>query len=279
MEGSDSTIITIFIVSTLIVLVLVVAIVSFVLLYQRRMLQQEMRLRDMEMTHQNALLAASLDSQERERARIARDLHDSVGMMLSTLHLTIRQYGLKGEPDEARTALVGRASEMLGETIGTVRRISHDLLPPELEMLGLLPSLERIAADINEAGGLRVDVRFPNRYRRLDVKRELLLFRIVQELLSNTIRHSGATVASILIEQVGEALTMIYEDNGSGLGADSGHTNSGEGDGSGRQGLGMKGIESRARSLGAHITWNGNDSGGMHMRLRLPVNQQEEPRS
>jgi len=264
MPGSDSTVITIFVVSTLVVLVFVVIVVSFVLLYQRRILQQQMRMRDREVGFQRELLAATLESQERERERIAKDLHDSVGVMLSTLNLTIRRYGSKGEPDERRTEMVDKASDIISGTIATVRRISHNLLPPELEMLGLKAALERLAEEVGEAGGLKVSLKFPMKYRRLPVRHEMLLFRIAQELLNNTMKHSGASEASIALERSGDSVTFSYSDNGIGLPKAMEADHAGD-----VAGLGLNSIESRARTLGAELHWDSERETGMALRLRF----------
>ena len=264
MEGSDSTIITIFIVSTLIVLVLVVTIVSFVLLYQRKVLQQQMTMQNREVDFQRELMAATLESQEVERKRIAKDLHDSVGVMLSTLQLIIKQYGSKGEPDPKRTEIVEKSSEIIQSTITTVRRISHDLLPPELAMLGLKAALERTADDINQTGQLHVHVEFPQQYERLPIKHETILFRVAQELLNNTLKHSGASEATITLQRNGQSLAFSYTDNGKGI--PDKLLNPGEHE---VQGIGLKNIEGRSQSLGANVSWGRNGSSGMRLDITL----------
>ena len=262
MEGSDSTIITIFIVSTLIVLVLVVTIVSFVLLYQRKVLQQQMIMQNREVDFQRELMEATLESQEVERSRIAKDLHDSVGVMLSTLQLIIKQYGSKGEPDPQRTEVVEKSSEIIQSTITTVRRISHNLIPPELSMLGLKAALERIADDINQAEQLQLHVEFPRNYKRLPVKHETILFRVAQELLNNTLKHSGASEAHIRLERKGEDVTFSYADNGKGISDKLFASEEQE-----VRGLGLKNIEGRCRSLGAEVSWNRNRQPGMSIAI------------
>ncbi len=258
MEGSDSTIITIFVVSTLIVLVLVVTIVSFVLLYQRKVLQQQMTMQNREVDFQRQLMAATLESQEVERSRIAKDLHDSVGVMLSTLQLIIKQYGSKGEPDPKRAEIVAKSSEIIQSTITTVRRISHDLLPPELAMLGLKAAIERTADDVNQTGQIHLQVEFPQKYERLPIKHETILFRIAQELLNNTLKHSGASKAIVTLQRKGEDVMFSYADNGKGIALELLDAEKQE-----VRGLGLKNIEGRSRSLGADIHWNSNGSSGM----------------
>ncbi len=270
MDGSDSTIITIFIVSALIVLVLVVTIVLFVLLYQRKMLQQQMSLQHLEVDFQKELLAATLESQEVERSRIARDLHDSVGVMLSTLQLMLKRYD-RGETDPEKKGMVGKSSEIITETIATVRRISHNLLPPELELLGLRTALEQVAGEISRTGTLRVDLEVRGIEERLPVRREMLLFRIAQELLNNTLKHAEATEATMRLEEEGGEITFIYTDNGRGLPP---HLLDPEG----RRGgcLGLSNIESRARSLGGTLRRESSAGAGMRCELtfkRLPTEE------
>ncbi len=267
MAESDSTVITIFIVSALIVLVLVATIVLFVLLYQRKVLQQQMMVQHLEVDFQKELLAATLESQEVERRRIARDLHDSVGVMLSTLRLLIKQYGSKGEAGSKKQEMVEKSSEIIGSTIATVRRLSHNLLPPELEMLGLQAALEQTASGITETEGLHIEIFFPQNYERLTVKAEMILFRIAQELLNNTLKHSGASEAEIRLEKKGVDITFTYRDNGKGF-PDGPVPDRKE-----FQGLGMKNIESRARSLDGSVSWGSTTASGMHFKTTFKIPQ------
>ncbi|MCB0714255.1 MAG: sensor histidine kinase [Ignavibacteriae bacterium] len=267
MQGSDSTIITIFIVSALIVLVLVVMIVLFTLLYQRKVLQQQMSLQDLEVNFQRELLAATLESQEVEQSRIARDLHDSVGVMLSTLQLILKNYGSRGGADEKGKEVIAKSTEILGSTIETVRRISHDLHPPELELLGLQATLEQTTHTINQTRELEVYLEFSTEFGRLPIKYELLLFRIIQELLNNTLKHSGASEVDIILREERGTITLLYTDNGKGIPEHLFNVKE-----SGVRGLGLKNIESRARSLGASFRWDtAKDSGmGLELKMNLP---------
>lgn len=264
MDGSDSTIITIFIVSTLIVLVLVVIIVSFVLLYQRKVLQQQMSMQNLEVKFQKELLATVLESQEVERSRIAKDLHDSVGVMLSTLQLMIKQYGNRDRQDSGRSKMVADTSEIIADTITTVRRISHNLLPPELEMLGLQAALEQLACSISRMEGLEVHTEFSEQFGRLPLKTEMRLFRIAQELLNNTLKHSGASEAAISLAEKDGRITFAYRDNGRGIPQSLIDTGAGE-----TGGLGLNSIRSRAQSLDAKLSWNQTASAGMHLSLEF----------
>lgn len=265
MQGSDSPIIAVFVVSALIVLLLVGVIVAFVLLYQRRLLQQRMAVQDMEVMFQKELLSATLQSQEAERSRIAKDLHDSVGVMLSTLQLVIKRYGSRGETPEQKADMVAQSTAIIDSTIGTVRRISHDLLPPELELMGIAAALEQIVWRVNEAGTLHVDLDCLDRTERLPADYEIMLYRIVQELLNNTMKHSGGTRASILIERREEHILLRYRDNGCGIPPELvGSARAVRG------GLGLYSIETRARSLGGAVVWGSDGGGGMSVEILFP---------
>lgn len=273
MQGSDSTIIAIFVVSALIVLILVGIIIAFVLLYQRRVLQQRMSLQELEVALQKELLAATLAGQEAERSRIAKDLHDSVGVMLSTLQLVIKRYGSRGVSPEQKADMVAQSTAIIDSTITTVRRISHDLLPPELELLGLWAALEQAAWRINEVGGVQVCLQLPENLRRLPAGHEIILYRIVQELLNNTLKHSGGTACTVCVEWRGESLVLRYSDNGQGIPPEL--------VGPGRKvsgGLGLRSIETRAHGLGGSVLWNSRtESAGMSVEIifSLPPSQQQ----
>lgn len=266
MPGSDSPIIAIFVVSALIVLLLVGVIVAFVLLYQRRVLQQQMLSQDREVAFQRELLSATLQSQEAERSRIAKDLHDSVGVMLSTLQLVIKRYGSRADTPEQKDAMVAQSTSIIDSTITTVRRISHDLLPPELELMGLQAALEHLVWRINEVGNLHLTLNFCDYAERFPSHYEITFYRIVQELLNNTLKHSGASSAVITIQHHATDLVLRYTDNGKGIAPELIGPERGT-----RGGLGLHNIETRAHLLGASVRWDSEATSGMSIEFHFPL--------
>lgn len=163
----------VFLVSALLMIILVGFIIFFVLVYQKRLIRQQMHLQALEAQHQRKLLAASIDTQEKERRRIARDLHDEIGAMLSTLKLQIGQFKRQMKEEPRALAFSEQTQEILTETIQQVRQISHDLLPPLLERFGLSAALKGLLERIDAEGELQTSFQIVGKELRLPTNQEL----------------------------------------------------------------------------------------------------------
>lgn len=216
-------------------------VVLFFFIYQKRMLSQQLRLSEMGAAHRAELLHSNIEQVEAERKRIAADLHDEVGSIFSTLKLKINQL----ERGEGAEKLLADSREIIDAGISSVRRISHTITPPGLDMFGLADALENLC---DKVGGpqLRVDFSCPDDFPRLGAKVELGLYRILQELLNNTLRHAAATEIKVMLTRSTEAVTMTYADNGRGF--DPAVLQK-------RPGLGWMNIEARASQLQARLEW------------------------
>lgn len=236
---------------------LTMIIIVFVLVYQRKLLKQKRQQEAAETAYQLALLDANVKSQEIERQRIARDLHDGVGVMLSTTQLYFDQLvedtpGLNQEAKE-------KINELLEDTVQSVRHISADLRPVVLENLGLAEAIAELSDKVSKAAKIQSD--FSSEYAAaLPKDQELVVYRIVQELLTNTIRHAGASNISIDLQATDERFRLTYQDDGIGLDSDSQHVS---------KGLGLKNIESRVKILSGNFTIHDRSEKGVFMSLSI----------
>ena len=155
--------------------------------------------------------------QEQERRRLARELHDEVGQILTGLDLTLKNGGRLG--DDGLRAAVGEAREMLRDLTARVRDLSLRLRPSMLDDLGLAPALEWHLGRFTAQTGVRVAFRHAGLGRRFSPEGETAAYRIVQEALTNVARHSGATEAEVRISLDGGRFRLEIEDRGSGFDA------------------------------------------------------------
>ena len=158
-------------------------------------------------------------AQEEERKRIARELHDDTAQVLSSLsrqldNLLIAKKGALAEED---VAFVRDLQDQLSRGLQAVHRFSQDLRPSLLDDLGLLPALRSMAKDISEREGIATEVNVAGAERRLPPEVELLIFRIVQEALSNVCRHAEATEVLVGIEFARGNTKVMVQDNGRGF--------------------------------------------------------------
>ncbi|MEM9985449.1 MAG: tetratricopeptide repeat protein, partial [Bacteroidota bacterium] len=199
---------------------------------------QQRRSREKEITHQKEMLNSTILTQENERQRIAKDLHDSVGSKLSVMNLFLHQ--LTRRSPEAKDELDDMLG-VVGDTIQTTRRISYDLLPPTLASFGLAQAVEELGEQLAQADGPAINVETEGeRLKNLDPLIELNLFRVVQELLNNTLKYARAQSVNIRLVQGPDKLILQYEDDGRGFDPASSLN---------QKGLGMQNIRSRLQMI------------------------------
>lgn len=232
---------------TLAMVSLTLGIVFFVIFHQRKVTRFNAELKKMEDEKQQALLNASIKFQEEERNRIAADLHDDVGPLLATARLYLNENIINQEP-AAQLQSIFSAKQIIDDAIQLIRNISHSMMPPTLKNFGLESAMGDLFQKINGSGTLNASVRFHDYRTRLKLDQELLIFRIVQELINNIIKHSGAGFIHLTQNANATHSYIRLHHDGKGLvQADFerlSHTSAG---------LGLKNITSRVRVLNGRI--------------------------
>ncbi|MCX2740991.1 sensor histidine kinase [Pontibacter anaerobius] len=256
---------------TPVMLMLAVGIIVFVVLYQRRMLQHQEQLRQLQSVKQQQLLEATLHAQEEERRRVARDLHDEVGAMLALIRLNLHQMVSNTEvKDEQLLANAQNMKQQLDEVLNSVRRISHDLMPVILEKLGLAQALDALRRTFATTGHIELIISYNDKSIRLKPQHELLLYRMVQELLNNTIKHANATQISIDLQFTPAETKLTYKDNGVGFDmvtVQQEQALSG--------GLGIMSLQSRAALLNGSIAITSRPGSGTTAIITIPATSPE----
>ncbi len=235
------------IIGTGIMLIMAMFIVLFVMYYQRKQIEQQMRVKDMEAEFQRKLLEVSMASTEAERRRIAQDLHDDIGALLSVTKLTFNAlYGQLGSKEQAER-LAKQVREALDETISHVRRISRELVPTTLERFGLPAALQEFAAKSNHDHAIRITFGFSGDENiRLEAKTELMLYRVAQELITNALKHSEGTNVHVQLSLPPRQFGLVVEDNGLGFQLNEVQART-------SPGLGLDNIEGRLRIISGQI--------------------------
>jgi signal transduction histidine kinase len=241
-ETGITDITTVYYIGSLGMIVLAVAIFFFFVAYQKRILKKELELTRIKSEQQEEILRNTIMAQEKERKRIARDLHDEVGAMLSVVKLNVGQIEKKSESGKAKF-LAGETKSYLDEVIAQVRRISRDLLPPSLEKLGLNFAIRELANWINKSGKVKIEYWNGGEPVRFDTKRELAVFRIIQEVINNAIKHAEASLIKVSTRFSGSVLAVSVSDNGKGFDLDEKFAT----------GLGLKNLESRSGVINARF--------------------------
>jgi two-component system, NarL family, sensor kinase len=199
-------------------LLLATALFFLFVFYQRRIKKFNAQLLALEKKQQQLLLDASLRYQEEERKKLSANLHDDAGPLLATARLYLNDQLLEQNKDtQAQTIAMARS--ILDEAIELVRSISHDLIPPTLKNFGLHSAINDLVKKINGAGVVTATATFTSYEKRFSEEKEMIVYRIVLELLNNILKHSHATFIDIeqlwhqqqyrlLISHDGEGLTQ-----------------------------------------------------------------------
>ncbi|MCE7996095.1 MAG: sensor histidine kinase [Roseivirga sp.] len=256
-ETSEVNLVEIILIGMLGMFLLGFAVVAFFIVYQRRLLKQQEANQQIKEEYQKNLLRASVDSQEKERQRIAEALHDEVGALITTSKLHIGQ--IKPDTPEAKlTERLSSATDILTETLQSVRQISLNLKPPVLEALGLVAAIRSLIQKINTSGKVEISCSGPDELM-VPAEESLGCYRIVQELLQNGLKHAQATEIELDIQQIGRSIQIDYQDNGIGFDFDKMASSD--------KGLGLRNIQSRLNLLNGTISAQNRPDGGTHLRI------------
>ena len=203
------------------------------------------------------LTARLMQSQDEERRRIARELHDSVGQSLAAMTMNLTT--VVGEVE--RLAKISKAAsdslELAQEMSKEVRTVSYLLHPPLLDEAGLASALRWYAQGFSERGTIKVQLDVPENFGRLPQELETALFRTVQECLTNIHRHSGSPVARIRLSRSAERIDLKVEDEGNGIPAER----LDEVRSATTPGVGIRGMRERLRQLGGSLEIESNGKG------------------
>ena len=209
-------------------------------------------------SYQKEIIQNTLVTQEEERKRIAQDLHDAISSKLNVVSLNANMLADEDiTPSEAN-----RIGEGIHKVTATVlensRRIAHDLLPPTLQKFGLKAALEELCEEVSETKKFDLSYNFNYTNGSLVAEKELHLFRIAQELFSNSIKHAEASSIILSLNTVADKVDFKYQDNGKGMDLSSVKY---------AKGLGMSGIENRASILNAVLEIVSSPGNGLSVQL------------
>lgn len=258
--SEENQIITTTIISVLLLLLMSVALLSFFFFSRKKIVEKELEKKSSELAHQREMIHATILTQENERKRIAQDLHDEISSKLNVIHLNSNLL-LDGKLSQNEYIEVNKGIiDVTNRTLESARKIAHDLLPPILEKFGLKSAIEELADDFNTSKKVKIYYHIDYNKNHLETTQELHLFRILQELINNSIRHGNAKKINLDVKTVNNNLLIEYKDNGVGFNQKKQeHT----------RGLGMKNIESRIELLNASITIKSAIKKGVSVKITI----------
>jgi signal transduction histidine kinase len=249
---------------TLGMLVLTIGIILFIIFHQRKVIRYQLRLQQMEQEQQKILLNASIRLQEEERQRLAADLHDDAGPLLATARLYLNE-NLVNQDKATQLQSIYQARQILDDTIQLIRNISHSLMPPTLKNFGLESAINDMFQKISGSGQINASSRFHEYKDRLKPEKELIVYRVLQELVNNILKHSNSSFIHLTQNmQNGSCLLRLHHDGRGIVQTDFEKLNKSN------IGLGLKNISSRLKVAHGNILFE-KDASQTYYKVTIEI--------
>jgi two-component system, NarL family, sensor kinase len=249
---------------TLGMLVLTIGLILFIIFHQRKVIRYQLRLQQMEQQQQQILLNASIRLQEEERQRLAADLHDDAGPLLATARLYLNE-NLVNQDKATQLQSIYQARQILDDTIQLIRNISHSLMPPTLKNFGLESAINDMFQKISGSGQINASSRFHEYKDRLKPEKELIVYRVLQELVNNILKHSNSSFIHLTQNmQNGSCLLRLHHDGRGIVQTDFEKLNKSN------IGLGLKNISSRLKVAHGNILFE-KDASQTYYKVTIEI--------
>lgn len=239
---------------------------------------QEIELREMVSTLQSQqktlqdLSKALIRSQEEERTRISRELHDEIGQSLTAISLNLKTIQSQPNDEKLLSTRLSDAHNLVKKTIEDIHRFSTDLRPAILDDLGLIPACKNTIEDFRKLTGIKTSVNISHAIKNLDPETKTVIFRALQESLNNVVKHSQADEVKVSLQVESGYLVLHVSDNG--IGFHPGENAAGEGDKRSDSpmgvGIGLVGMRERAQLVGGSCTLNSAPGSGTTIIVKAP---------
>ncbi|HEY0678462.1 MAG TPA: ATP-binding protein [Chitinophagaceae bacterium] len=252
-------------------LALAIGLIVFIIFHQRKVIRYQLQLQKLEQDQQKMLLNASIRLQEEERQRIAADLHDDAGPLLATARLYLNE-NLVNQDKTTQLQAIYNAKQIIDDTIQLIRNISHSLMPPTLKNFGLESAVNDLFQKISGAGTMNASCRFHDYRERMAPEKELIVFRVIQELVNNILKHSNASFIHLTQNMNdGKCFIRLHHDGRGLTQADFEKLNKST------VGLGLKNIQSRLKVLQGKIQFE-KDLSQTYYKATIEIPKEEEDR-
>jgi two-component system NarL family sensor kinase len=235
-------------------------LVLFFYFSRKKIVKIAVEKKNQEIMYQKEILQSVIQTQEEERMRIAQDLHDDISSKLNIVSLNTHLLKTPNLSESEHIEITNNIIDLTKKALENSRRIAHDLLPPVFEKFGLHAAIEELVLEFSTAKNVQINYENELEFSVLEVNKQLHIFRILQEVLNNSMRHGKATSISITFVSKNHRNTCIYTDNGVGFNTNSVNQ---------KRGIGMQNIESRVNFLGGNINVQSEINKGVQIEFNF----------
>ena len=212
--------------------------------------------------NESRVLSAIIKTEENERLKFAKDLHDGLGPILSSVKMAISALS-RSITKENDQKIVENTAKLIDESLVSLKEISNKLSPHILNNFGLLKAIESFISKLGTGGNFQIDLKNNIENKRFDYNVEVVLYRVICELIANTINHAGASWISIIIDKGDNYIKVIYTDNGIGFDEKILETQT--------KGMGYSNIRSRIKSLNGDFEIETKPNEGVYIKILIKV--------
>ena len=234
--------------------ILAIGIVVFVMAYQKKVLSSQNEMQLAENKFQRQLIEATLLTEQEEREKIAKNLHDDLGTSLNVLRLNIEKLNRNTTDLQIVQTVSQNSLDMINNAIQDLRSISRDLMPATLLKLGLTQSIIELCKQINETGSTNIEFNLVDFSNQIKEKIEIQLYHICREVINNLLKHAHPTKVFIQLTYTNK-ISVIFNHNGEGISDEEIRKIYAL-----NKGIGLKSIESRIRMINGKITYHQKSS-------------------
>ncbi len=239
--------------------------ITVVLFYARKLVEYIDSLIFQRQLTSKRILSATLRTEEKERIRFSKELHDGLGPLLSSARMSLSSLTQTGRP-ESEMEIIANTNHVIDEAIRSLREISNNLSPHVLNEFGLGRGVGNFISRCAAMHDMKIAYTTNLRGERFDTDVEVILYRVICELINNSLKHSGATEAVLDLAYDGRSLALDYSDNGKGFDP---HADNGAG-------MGLANISSRINTLNGSLDISSSKGSGMRAHIKVDLDRGNE---
>ncbi len=243
--------------------VIISIVIAIGFMYIKKIFTFLKRIEELRLKSENRILSAIIKTEEKERRRFAKDLHDGLGPLLSSVKMSVSALS-QTVRDDNNKKIISNIELVVNESIGAIKDISNNLSPHILDNFGLLSAVKSFSDKINISKSINIVVNSNIDNERFDYNAEVILYRVICELISNTIKHASAKTINIDIYLEKEMLHIYYYDDGIGFNVDKVLNSE-------IQGMGFSNILSRIKSINGVLEIESLKNDGVHVNIKVKV--------
>lgn len=253
---TETEIIKVFTYTFLAFMAMALVLILFFYYSRKKIIKHEVDKKNLEIQHQKEMIEAMITTQENERERIARDLHDEISSKLNVVSLNSHLLKTPNLSSNEIAEITENIADLTSKVLESSRRIAHDLFPPVFEKFGLEAGIEELIEETKSTGKFVIDFKNTIEFNQLSSEIQLSIFRILQELLNNTLKYANASEVQISFHYLNGNRQFVYQDNGIGFDR-SNHT----------KGMGLINIESRIGVMQGEFSMETNENQGFKIEI------------